>query len=403
MQRFLPIGLALAALLLGGCGPAAVTPPADAAALDGGLDSAAAASDGSSGAGDAPDAGPKADTQLDTQPQEPLPPSDRQALLQLMAWAALPTDHTAAVWPGVKVLQAPTALVVFDQDLIARRAYLLGFAQPPKGALALVDPALSQPVWRYDSAASDAFDQETAFADTQIGDTSALLLPVSAQWLKGDGPEGPWSQLVGGAVMDRWRMVEGQWPLTAPCGQPAYPRDKQAIALFLLECAVLAEALTATDQAVAQQRLMEWYAIRADYTATSAALMTRIRHYDRVFAPAWYAGRRLAILAGQRTQQQVQAEYLQWLAKPLQVPAAEFDDVVGSSGWPGAAALEVVRRLGWAVDGEYLAGGSVWTALVQWGGKPSAQLVAQAQARHPWTAMLGQADAVMALADGLAP
>lgn len=408
--RLRATALALAGLLASGCGSGAGD--AEVAELDGqSLDGQGSAPDGSQSDSSSPDgklqvdAKPdaKTDAKTDVQPQELLPASDRPALLHLQAWAALPTEHTAAMWTGVKVLQAPTALVVFDEDDIARRAYLLGFSKPPAGALAVTDPALTKPVWRWDAAATDAFDQDTAFGDVLIGETSTLLVPVSAQWLLGQGPKGPWAHLVGGAAMDRWRMVEGNWPLTAPCGQPAYPRDQQAIALFLLECTVLSEAVTATDQTLAQQRLMEWYAIRADYTANSAALMTRIRHYDRVFAPAWYGGRRLAVLAGLRTQAEVEAEYVAMLAKPLTVAAEQFDSTVGAIGWPGAAALEVARRLGWAVNAEYLAGGSVWTALPQWGAKPSTPLIEQAKGRHNWALMVQQAAAVMALADGLAP
>lgn len=333
-----------------------------------------------------------------------VPALDRQALLLLQGWAELPTDHTASVWPGLKVLQAPTALVVFDADHVARRGWLLHWPAPPPGAVAVDDPAFSSPIWRYDAVAADAFDPTTALADWEVAGTSALLLPVSAAWLAGGArPGGPWSQLVGAAAMDRWRQVEGQWPAVAPCGQPFYPRDEQAIALLFLECAVLTEALDAVDPALAAQRLAEWHAIRTLYTQASAALMARVLHYDAAFAPAWYAGRRLAIATGQRSEAAVAAEYRAALARPLQVAAADFDAVVSSFGVPGAAALEVARRLGWPAAGVYAAGGSVWTELPSWAGAAPADAVDQAVARHPWRTMRAQAQKVMALPVGLGP
>jgi hypothetical protein len=333
-----------------------------------------------------------------------LPAVDREALLLLLAWADLPSDHTAAVWPGLKVLQVPTALVVFDDAGVARRAWLLHWPAPPPGAQALQDPAFSQAIWRYDAAAADAYDETTALADWDIAGTSALLVPVSAAWLKGGPrPGGPWSQLVGAAAMSRWRQVEGQWPAVAPCGQPFYPRDELAIALLFLECAVLSEALDSAAPDQMAQRLAEWQAIRSLYTGASAALMARVRHYDAVFAPDWYAGRRLALMAGQRSPAQVEAEYRAALARPMQVAPGDFDAVVSSFGAPGAAALELARRLGWPAVDAYAKGGSVATELESWVGPPAPGLVDQAIARHPWRSMRARAQKIMAIPVGFLP
>lgn len=400
-MHFAPKLTCLAMLLSGGCAspdshPGAAIDAADQAAT--GADSSASA--GLDGAADAPTKDAAAGDSVAADGFKPVSLAgaptlgDDERAMQavaaassgsaLAAAAAWPTG-AAALWPGYHLHNLPIVLVPTNDKSIPVRAYLLHYQQVPVGAQAVAD---HPGVYRFDAAIAQLDGDE----DTVIAGYSALTMRYVAADIA--DPVKFASDLAEQA-MSRLAHYEAQWIAAGGCGANTYPRGKQALALWFLECDVLKEGLAASDPSVIAARLREVYAIRAAYGELNAVLIKMNDHYDNMFASKRWVALRLLRNAQLISPAQFEAQLLQWLDDPMTVPAETFDAHFVNDGTVRAAPLELAVRLGWDVEPAYRAGKSAMSLVPdKTGGEPAALLVEQAKQRHNWAAYLARAEAL---------
>ena len=302
-----------------------------------------------------------------------------------------------AIWPGFALHNAPTALVILNAKGMARRAYLFGFDSPPASAQAVVLSGVAEPIWRYDDATAEMGPGETVIAERQVADASALVVTWSANR---DTDDTIWMESLGRGYMNRLRDMEAGWTGVQACGQTIYPRFEEAIALFLVECAVLSEALQATDVAVTKARLHEWAAARAAAIDVTNFVGLRTRHYDNIFGSERFVAGRLSVAAGLRNAGQWNTVLRDWLALPATVPVPDFDTLLMDNGEVSAAAIEAASGLGWDVEPNFSKGENVYQVVMGQLGSPPSTALDTAKARLDWSGYVKRAKAIMALPRG---
>ena len=203
-----------------------------------------------------------------------------RAASEAASLATWPTS-AEAIWPGFALHKVPTALVILNVKGMARRAYLFGFDGPLVGAESVVLSGVTEPIWRYDDATAEMGPGETVIAERQVADTSVLVVTWSANR---DTDDTVWIELLGRGYMKRLRDMEAGWTGVQACGQTVYPRFEEAIALFLVECAVLAEALVFGEKVgIAGDVLLE--VLRNGSTYSSAMDIKGDKMLDRSYEP----------------------------------------------------------------------------------------------------------------------
>lgn len=322
-----------------------------------------------------------------------LPTTDHNALLLLQkaraasalaaqAWPA----GSAAIWPKFNLHDRPLYLVALDAKDDAVRGYLVHWPSQPKGAFPLQDSAIQQGTFRYDAGldADDLFDD-----DPLVAGQHALVLTFPAL---GITDQAAWLHDTGVATMQRIQRVDVPWQPVTACGVTTYPREQDAIALLFLECAVLKDAVVATEPKVIEQRLREWYVIRTTYADAVPVLRKRFHHYDNLFGSQEFAAARLLRNAGVLTPAQYVARLQGWLDAPFAAPLGQFDDLMLNNGAIGAVALDLATRLGWDDEPSYRKTGTVYYEVpVHLGGEPTAALLGEAKQRYDWAAFQARA------------
>ncbi|MSP93196.1 MAG: hypothetical protein EXR79_15580 [Myxococcales bacterium] len=301
-----------------------------------------------------------------------------------------------AIWPGWALHKLPLYLVAVDAKQKPVRGFLVGVAPLPAGAVAVpAQASVAVPaeltVARWDAGLKDIGPGEEMSPLVTAGGIDLLLATYTAERL---ADAALWATGLGRAAMLRLH-ADAAWQQVQGCGQNSYPRYEEAIALQLLECAVLQEAVQAADSAGAEARLREWYAVRRRAIEVTVLVAKRWRHYDVQFGTATYAGQRLIAAAGLRTPAQHVAAHVAALQVLLDAKPTEFDSVSLGYSAPGAAALEVATRLGWEVEPAYRATDAVYHVLPAKLGEPPASLVDVAKGRHPWAKFAATAADVM--------
>ncbi len=296
--------------------------------------------------------------------------------------AIFPNDPSA-LWPGYHLHDLPVVLVPTTVSGKPLRAYLLGYPKLPAGTLPVAGHAEAV---RHDAAIKELDSDEAA----KIAGYDAMTLRyVQDDLTKPDR----FIAVAAGQAMSRLMHYEAAWDPPGACGANEYPRGIDTLALWFLECAVLAEALTATDGKVIEQRLREVFAIRAAYGAQMELLMRMNNHYDNAFAPVALIGLRVLHNAGRLDAKGYAAQLQAWVDAPMAVPADQFDAHFVNDGTVRAVALELAYRLGWDLPPVYAkAGTAIGLVPAKTGGEPGPELVAQAKARHPWAKMVERAD-----------
>lgn len=288
----------------------------------------------------------------------------------------------AALWPGYHLHDLPVVLVPTTVSGKPLRAYLLGYPKLPAGAQPVVDhPEAAQ----YDLAIKELDSDEAA----NIAGSNAMTI----RYVQDDlANANRFVTLVAGQAMSRLMHYEAAWDPPGACGANEYPRAAETLALWFLECAVLAEALTATAAPVLEARLREVWAIRAAYGDLNDMLRRMNEHYDNAFAPVALVGLRVLRNTAKLSDQAYTAQLKAWADAPMIVPPEQFDARFVNDGTVRAVALEVAYRLGWDLAPTYAKAGSA-VALVpaKTGSEPGPGLVAEAKARHDWSKMLSRA------------
>lgn len=319
---------------------------------------------------------------------------------QALATAAWPQ---VAAWPGYALHNSPIYLVIRDEAGAPRRGYLIGSGEPPTGAKVLQSKGFGG-VARWDGGLKELWDGIEGAAAIEVGGIAAIVLGVGPVEAKAPGVA--LDLRLGALAMVRLREVDAPWRMVLACGQPGYPRVAEAIALLLLECAVLDEALLASDHATRQQRLVEWAAVRSAAFAASQLVGQRFRHYDNTFAAERFAALRVAYAGAADPAAAIVAAHRAALALPATVPIDGFDALMANNGDIAAAALEVSTRAGLDPAADYAAAKTVLDTIVAaWGVAPASALTA-AQARHPWASFQARAALIAALPEitpGLGP
>ncbi|MSQ84491.1 MAG: hypothetical protein EXR77_16695 [Myxococcales bacterium] len=334
-----------------------------------------------------PDANGKAEVSLAGAPSE----SDDLYAVKLVAIArkgslasvsaAFPKD-AAALWLGYHLHDLPIVLVPTTAAGKPLRAYLLGYPKTPVDG----KPVPSHPeAVRHDPALKQLDGDEAA---TVAGYDAMTIRFVQADLANPNR----FVALVAGQAMSRLMHYEAIWELPGACGANEYPRGEQTLALWFLECAVLAEALTVTDAVVGQVRLREVHAIRAAYAGLNDILRRMNNHYDNSFAPVALIGLRVLRNAGQLDAKGYAERLKIWADSPMTVPTDQFDATFVNDGTVRAVALELAFRQGWDLPPVYAkAGTAVAMVPAKTGSEPGPELVEQAKARHDWAKMLARA------------
>ncbi|MBM4342773.1 MAG: hypothetical protein FJ100_05295 [Deltaproteobacteria bacterium] len=299
-----------------------------------------------------------------------------------------------ALWPGYHLHDLPVVLVPTTVSGKPMRAYLLGYPFLPAGAVAVDGHPEAA---RYDPAIAELDSDEAAKI---VGFDAMTVRYVRADL---DLPD-RFVAIAGGQAMSRLMHYEAAWDPPGACGANKYPRGVETLALWFLECAVLAEALTATESVVLEARLREIYAIRSAYGAQNDMLRRMNDHYDNAFAPVELVGLRVLRNAGRMDSAGFVAQLKSWADAPMTVPVEEFDARFVNDGTVRAVALELAYRLGWNLSPVYEKAGSA-VALVPGatGGEPPPQLVTLAKARHDWAKLVQRAQSLVLPPDELPP
>ena len=292
------------------------------------------------------------------------------------------------IWPGWALHKVPLYLVAVDAKQKPVRGFLVGVAPLPAGALAV--PGHPDAV-RWDAGLKDVGPGEIASPQITAGGLDLVLATYTAPRL---ADPVAWATAVGRVAMLRLHADAG-WQQVQGCGQNSYPRYEEAIALQLLECAVMQEAVLAPDTATTEARLREWYALRRRAIEVTVLVAKRWRHYDVQFGTSTYAAQRLVTGAGLRAGAQHGAAHVAALQLLLDATPAEFDSVSLGYSAPGAAVLEIATRLGWDVEPAYRTTDAVYHVLPAKLGEPPAALVDVAKGRHPWAKFAATAAGLM--------
>ncbi len=300
------------------------------------------------------------------------------------AGASFP-KHSAALWPGYHLHDLPVVLVPTTMSGKPLRAYLLGYPKLPAGAMAVADHPEAA---RHDGAIKELDSDEAA----NIAGYDAMTIRYVHADL--DQPD-RFIAMVAGQAMSRLMHYEAAWEPPGACGANAYPRGIETLALWFLECAVLAEALTATAAPVLETRMREVWAIRTAYGGINDMLRRMNDHYDNAFAPVALVGLRVLRNAGRLDDKGYAAQLTDWVNAPLAEPVDGFDARFLNDGTVRAAMLELAFRLNWNLAPVYAMAGTAQSMVpANTGGVPSPDLVETAKTRHQWAKMLARAKAL---------